>query len=184
LLTPGCLERQVAVLEADPSERLAFAFCARRIIDSRGRLIGARGYPRHQGGVIPAGKIIRSCARYGTNLIGEPGGVLFRHTLARETGLFDASQPYLIDLDYWFRLLRKGDAHYSSEPLAEFRVSAQSWSVAIGKRQSVDFCDFIDRINRTPQYPVNRFDILAGHFMARINKYSRLIFYRFVLKRG
>src|SRR5690242_10061173 len=50
LLTPNCLERQVSVLEDDASERLAFVFCARRIIDSRGRWIGTRGYPRHSGG--------------------------------------------------------------------------------------------------------------------------------------
>jgi glycosyltransferase involved in cell wall biosynthesis len=90
LIAPDCLARQVAVLEADRKERLALVFCARRIIDSRSRALLTRRYPG-SGGVIPARTAVRNCIRSGANLLGEPGGVLFRTALARRVGAFDAS---------------------------------------------------------------------------------------------
>jgi hypothetical protein len=114
-------------------------------------------------------------------VIGEPGGVLFRAATAYEVGGFDASQPYLIDLDYWFRLLLRGDAYYTPERLASFRVSKGSWSVAIGSRQRADFCNFIQRIARNPRYAIRGADLAMGRLMAYVNNASRLMFYRFAL---
>ena len=73
-------------------------------------------------------------------------------------------------------------AYYFPEPLAAFRVTSGSWSVAIGNGQSVDFCQFVLRISLNPAYTVSRFDIAACHLMAKINKYLRLLFYRFLVK--
>ena len=64
--------------------------------------------------------------RWGTNLIGEPGAVLFRRDLALKVGGFYAENPYVIDLDYWLRLLAQGDAYYLDQPLASFRVNPGS----------------------------------------------------------
>src|SRR5687767_10059373 len=52
LLAPQCLARQVDVLEADRSQRLALVFSARTIIDANGRAIMTRGYPSRDGGPI------------------------------------------------------------------------------------------------------------------------------------
>jgi glycosyltransferase involved in cell wall biosynthesis len=182
LLLPACLERQLAVLEKDTVEDIALVFCARRIVDSSDQAVTVRGYPGGKQGVIPGRAVVKRCVRFGTNLIGEPGSVMFRKSLALQVGPFDATNAYVIDLDYWFRLLLKGDAYYLPEPLAAFRVSRGSWSVAIGTRQSVDFCQFVSRISLNPVHAVSRFDIAAGRLMAKINNYLRLLFYRFVLR--
>ena len=58
---------------------------------------------------------------------------------AARVGGFDARHPYVIDLDYWLRLLMHGNAWYCPQALASFRVWGGSWSVAIGLRQSRDF---------------------------------------------
>jgi glycosyltransferase involved in cell wall biosynthesis len=181
-LAPDCLEKQVSALERDTNERLAFVFCARKIIDVKGRERMTRGLPAGKQGVVTARALIKSCLRNGTNVIGEPGGVLFRAATAREVGGFDATDPYLIDLDYWFRLLLKGEAYYIPERLVSFRVSPGSWSVAIGSRQRADFSRFVDRIARNPHYSVSGMDLGLGRLMACANNFSRLIFYRLILR--
>jgi glycosyltransferase involved in cell wall biosynthesis len=181
LLAPSCLARQVAVLDADQSHQLALVFCARTIIDGHARAFMTRGYPSRRGGSISGRSLIRSCLRRGTNLIGEPASVLFRTGLARRVGRFDASIGYIVDLDYWFRLLLRGDAYYLPESLASFRVSSGSWSVAIGKKQSVEFQNFIAKVAANPEFGVSALDVAAGKLMARLNTVLRLLVYRVVL---
>jgi glycosyltransferase involved in cell wall biosynthesis len=181
VLAPDCLARQLAVLEDDQSHRLALVFCARAIIDRRGRVIMTRGHPNRRGGIIPGRSVILSCLRRGTNLIGEPGAVLFRTELARRVGGFDASIGYVVDLDYWFRLLLQGDAYYLPESLASFRVARGSWSIAIGSRQSEEFRNFIAKVAANPAFGVSAVDVAAGKLMARLNSMLRLLVYRVVL---
>lgn len=182
LLLPTCLERQMAVLERDTEEKIALVFCARRVVVTDDRVVTVRGYPGGRQGVIPGYEITRRCVRFGTNLIGEPGSVMFRKSLALQVGPFDSTYGYVIDLDYWFRLLLQGDAYYFPEPLVAFRVSSGSWSVAIGKSQSVEFCQFVSRISLNRAHMISRFDVAVCRLMAKINNYLRLLFYRFALK--
>jgi glycosyltransferase involved in cell wall biosynthesis len=181
LLSPDCLAKQVAILDKDFAQKIALVFCARMIIDARNRPIMERGYSGRHSGVISAKMLLRHCLRRGTNLIGEPGGVIFRRQLAASVGPFDGSIPYVIDLDYWFRLLLKGDPYYLSEALVSFRVSRGSWSVAIGKKQSTDYRRFILKMSKNPDLTTCYADILLGSMMAKLNNYMRLLFYRFVL---
>lgn len=181
LLAPDCLAKQVAILDQDDAQRIALVYCARTIVDAQNRPLMVRGYSGGRTGIISAQNLIRHCLRRGTNLIGEPGSVLFRRQLANSVGLFDASIPYVLDLDYWFRLLLKGDSYYLPEALASFRVSRGSWSVAIGSKQSIDYRRFIGKIARDPDFSVRRIDILMGSIMAELNNYMRLVFYRFIL---
>lgn len=181
LLAPDCLAKQVAILDQDDAQRIALVYCARTIVDAQDRPLMVRGYSGGHTGIVNAQNLIRHCLRRGTNLIGEPGSVLFRRQLANSVGLFDASIPYVLDLDYWFRLLLKGDSYYLPEALASFRVSRGSWSVAIGSKQSIDYRRFIGKIASDPDFSVRRIDILMGSIMAELNNYMRLVFYRFIL---
>jgi glycosyltransferase involved in cell wall biosynthesis len=181
VLDPGCLAKQVAVLQDDPDEQLALVFCARRVIDTDDRELMSRGYPGTRGGRLRGRDVIRLCARRGTNLLGEPGAVMFRLSLARRIGPFDASCAYVVDLDYWYRLLQHGDAYYLPEPLAAFRVSSGSWSVAIGGRQYDDFRRFLEKYRALPQYGLGAFDVLVGRMMARVNNVLRLLVYRVLI---
>jgi len=182
LIAPDCLARQVAVLEADHDERLALVFCARRIIDDRSRAVMTRRYPWSSGGVIPARAAVRSCIRSGTNLLGEPGGVLFRTALARRVGAFDASLRIVTDLDYWVRLLLHGDAYYLPERLASFRVSQGAWSVFIGTAQAAEFLAFIARVGANPAFGLSALDMARGRLFARLNTLAKLFFYRLVVR--
>jgi len=180
LLARTCLAEQVDVLERDAGEKIALVFCARTILDARDRAIMTRGYPQRHSGVVPARTLIRQCVRRGANLIGEPGSVMFRHKLARVAGKFDATIGYVLDLDYWVRLLLHGDAHYLASPLASFRVSGGSWSVRIGARQSLEYQLFIKKLTADPRYSATDMDVFAGKVMAKINALLRAMLYRFL----
>ena len=182
VLAPQCLERQVAVLEADRDERIALVFSARNVLGPDGRLLTRRGYPGGREGRIAAAEVIRSCIRRGTNLLGEPGAVLLRRALTGRVGAFDAAHPYVIDLEYWFRLLAHGDAWYCREALAGFRVSAQQWSVVIGRSQSKEFLGFVGRVTPRLEYTPSFADRMAARVMATVNNALRLAFYRLYLR--
>ena len=177
LLHPDCLARQVQVLDADRDGRLALAFCARDVIGPDGRaLLRRRGLPGAVDGPVSRAQVLRACLRHGTNVVGEPGAVLFRRTLAQRVGGFDMRHPYVIDLEYWLRLLEHGAGWYCDDALASFRVWRGSWSVAIGTRQSADFRGLMrDAGALGAAGPLAR---LRGRVMPTANALARQVFYR------
>ena len=182
LLHPDCLARQIGILESDRNNHLALVFSTRNILRPDGRFLMHRGYPGGREGVITSDSIMRACVRRGTNLIGEPGGVLFRKALADKVGFFDATNPYVIDLDYWFRLLAHGDAYFCTASLASFRVSRKSWSVTIGGNQDHEFIHFIDRAADWMRSPPSAINLIVMQVTVRLNKWLRLLFYAMYLR--
>lgn len=182
LLHPQCLERQVAVLEADLDQEIALVSCTRDVLAPDGRVLMQRGYPGASQGRIGRVSAMRACVRRGTNVLGEPGALLFRTDLARRVGPFDATNPYVIDLDYWFRLMAHGDLYHCAEALAGFRVSEGSWSVALGASQSQDFRRFVRRMSDKGLFPSTALDRLCALLLPTLNNLARLAFYRLYLK--
>lgn len=183
LLTPDCLQRQVNVLETDRANDIALVCSARDVLAPDGRvLLRHRGIPGAREGRLQAKALRRRCVRAGTNLLGEPGAVLFRTDLARQTGQFDGRDPYVIDMDYWFRLLEHGDAWYCDQALASFRVSATQWSVVLGDQQSRDFRRCVSRHNRQGALGLSLADQLLGAVTPVLNSLARQAFYKVYLR--
>ncbi|MDP1678920.1 MAG: glycosyltransferase family 2 protein [Candidatus Nitrotoga sp.] len=180
VLATDCLEKQVAVLEADRAGEIALVFGSREIIDPEGRILMTRSLPRAKAGRIEGLKLIKRCIRAGTNLIGEPGNALFRRELVKSVGIYDATHPYLVDLDYWFRILLHGDAHYTSTQTSSFRVCPGSWSVAIGGEQYRDFKGFVDKFHADARFRISRTDRAIGLARARLNTVARALIYRYL----
>lgn len=180
LLAPDCLEQQVAVLEMDTAKEIALVFGSREIIDPQGKVLMRRGLPRAKPGRIEASMLVRQCVRAGTNLIGEPGNGLIRRELIQRVGVYDAAHPYLVDLDYWFRILLHGDAHYTATRTSSFRISPGSWSVAIGGKQYRDFRGFVDKFRAIAAFRISRMDRVIGLTMARLNTVARAVVYRYL----
>ena len=78
LLHPDCLMRQVSKLEEDKYKKIALVFSARQVISPSGNKLIRRSYPGSKEGVLNGSAVKRACVRHGTNLLGEPGSVLFR----------------------------------------------------------------------------------------------------------
>jgi glycosyltransferase involved in cell wall biosynthesis len=182
LLHPQSLARQVAALDADSHEAIALVFGSRVIIGPTGKVLTRRGFRGASSGRIAAKALARMCVRRGTNVIGEPGAVLFRRTLAQKIGPFDGQQGFVIDLDYWIRLLAHGDAWYLAEPVSSFRVSGGSWSVAIGRKQGKQFTDFIARMHAVGLVSGSRSDLAIGKAAAATNTALRLAFYKLFVR--
>ena len=180
LLAENCLEEQVTVLEADADKRIALVFGSRKIIDPHGRVIMTRGLPWAKACQIEGLSLIKACIHAGTNLIGEPGNGLFRRSLIENIGIYDATYPYLVDLDYWFRILMHGDAYYTATPSSSFRVCPGSWSVAIGNKQYRDFKGFIDKFRADTRFKISGIDRMIGLVRAGLNTAARAVIYRYL----
>jgi hypothetical protein len=125
--------------------------------------------------------VLRRTVRSGTNPIGEPGAVLFRKSAAEKAGLFDGTCPFVIDLDYWLRLLEHGDAYYLPEYLSAFRISRQSHSVSLGARQAREFATFIESLSSNRGGPLGRFDVALGKASSRVQAIGRMAFQRYAM---
>lgn len=182
LLARLCLERQVAVLHADPKEELALVFCARDVVLADDRTVMRRGYRTKVEGAVAGETLQLQCIKSGTNLIGEPGAVMFRRSLARKVGGFDGAYPYVIDLDYWFRLLDHGAGYYLPEALAKFRVSRQQWSVALSRQQRSDLNGLVQRALAKKKLKLSPLGHTQRMVMPAINTGARMLFYRLLAR--
>ena len=177
LLYPECLARQIDRFDGDVGRALALTFCARDVIGPDDRvLLRRRGMPGAAAGPVTREEVIRSCLRHGTNVVGEPGAVLFRRDLATRIGGFDQRHPYVIDLEYWLRLLSLGRGDYIDEALVAFRVWRGSWSVAIGTRQSAEFKALMTDVQA--EALATGWDRWRGRWMPTVNAVARQVFYR------
>ena len=176
LLYPTCLERQVEILEANENRDVCLVSCAKDVITRGGEFVirGRKGFS----GRMPGSQAIRRTVRAGTNIIGEPGSVLFRRSLLAQVGRFDGSIPYIIDLDLWCRLLLHGDAYIIPETLCAFRVWPNSMSVKLARTQTRQLLSFFSRLSSRPEYGVRAFDRCCGSVRAFVNTMARMVIYR------
>ena len=121
LFLPGKLERQVAVLDAEPD--VAAVFTHPTFIDDRGTpleddahkdtvLVRTRDQPRRDW--------LRQLFRTG-NCLCHPS-VLIRRRVYDEVGLLEPAMAQLPDYDLWVRVLLRHEIRVIAEPLVAFRV--------------------------------------------------------------
>ena len=182
VIYPSCLERQVAVLEADPERAIAIVGCARDIIDEHGRQWLRRGFPGAPARV-PGSAAIAKTIRSGTNIFGEPAAVLARTADMTGAGGFDPRFGFCLDLDLWCRLLQHGDLYMLDDALCGFRISNQSWSAALAHRQQREFVEFVDDLERRG-IPVSKADRALASSRAWINAVLRQAVTRVLLVRS
>ncbi|HEX8978940.1 MAG TPA: glycosyltransferase family 2 protein [Parasulfuritortus sp.] len=172
---PDCLQKQVEVLENESNRDVVLVYCARDIIDAHGRKVLRAKFAGE--GRIDGDQLVRKTLRYGTNIIGEPGAVLFRREVGNKVGPIDSTLGYVTDLDYWVRLLRLGAAYAIPEALCTFRLSGENWSVRLGHERRRQFVRFAEKL-ATLDRRISRLDLLLSKFMAHINEMLRVIVYK------
>lgn len=175
-LNPRCLARQIETLEKYKRSKVSMTASARNIIRPDGDPIMVRRW-KNKPAVVSAEKAIREIIRSGTNPIGEPSAVLFKKSDWVALNGFKADFPYLIDLDFWLRLLSLGDFAYDPESLCDFRISNSSWSSKLSRVQSRQYRDFMKKyLTENPDH-ASRSDMLWGNFKSIAGGYfRRLIF--------
>jgi len=165
LIYPDCLRRQVQILEEKFNSGMVLTICGREIINARGEVI-LRSRPRLRKGRMPGGKLIRNCVRCGTNFIGEPGVGLYRREAADPSVAFDLGNPYMVDMDLWAELLKRGDAFVDERVLVGFRISTASVSARLGLKHAAYFRRFVQKIRANPVYGVKWFDVFLGYCLS------------------
>lgn len=179
LLYPTCLERQVAVLDADPG--IAFTACRRDVIDARNNVIIRRHGWWGRGGRYEGRDAIRRIVRAGRNIIGEPITVLFRQELLERVGPIDA---WMCDLDYWCRLLQAGDLFIIKDSLAAFRVSEGSQSVHENRDHPRNQRRYFRQLAATGAAPITKLDLAIGSIRSLRDRYLRYLVYAYLRLRG
>lgn len=177
LLSRDCIANQVRIFEADTDEKIALVFGARKIMKPDNSLLMERGL-KAPAGPISGQELVRRCVRSGGNLIGEPGSGLLRKTLVDVLGPYDSTYPYVIDMNYWFRALIHGNGFYTAQTDSAFCIKAGSWSVAIGKRQHLDFMGMANAFRADTRYRLTALDCHIGNARARANTIIRWLIYR------
>lgn len=173
-LAPGALARQVAALVGKP--QAVFVAGPRQIIRPDGRHLltvdhGLRG-------LVDRSTVCRALAWSGTNVIGEPASVLVRGEVLRCGARFPEEQPWLLDVLMWLRLLEYGPALMLDEPAASFRLSSQSYSVGLGRRQVGEFSRLIDDLARRGE--ISPWRCRVGKVRCALNAVLRQWIYRYV----
>jgi len=134
VLYPTAISTQVADLMAYPEAKIAFA--KRDIIGARGQVLkrgrGCQGLPA---GLVSGRDALRAGMRAGANIYGEPVSVLFERQAMQEALPWDDSEPYLLDMFFYSKILKKFPAVVNYESVGAFRISSASWSTRLAKEQ-------------------------------------------------
>ena len=135
MITPDCLEREVAALDAHP--RAAIACARRNVLDPDGRVLFAnRGLQGLQIGLMNGHAAIRAMVKAATTPFGEPSVVLLRRLAVLEVGPFTDRYGTLIDCEYYARLLRSWDVVSIDATLGAFVARPASWSGRSHRQQA------------------------------------------------
>jgi glycosyltransferase involved in cell wall biosynthesis len=121
LWLPAKLERQAALLEAEP--RALAAFTLTDYIDAEGRVLRRSAAPRYPD--LVRALLLHSC------VVGPPSAALIRREALDRVGLFDPRFSQCADWDMWLRLAEAGPIVYVEEPLVRYRVHASNMSRSI-----------------------------------------------------
>ncbi|HJQ47592.1 MAG TPA: glycosyltransferase family 2 protein, partial [Amycolatopsis sp.] len=160
VLHPRCLERQAAVLAADPG--LALVCSRRTMINEESRPLTRNRGLRGLLGRHTSQEVIRRIIRHGGNPLGEPGGALFRRADFDAVGGFDARRVFAMDLALWIRLLERGDFYGIRESLAAFRVRGGSLSDTLDTTGFAEQRSLSGEVAAAPRWHVRRRDRLVG----------------------
>jgi glycosyltransferase involved in cell wall biosynthesis len=142
-----------ALMETNPSATLGA--CARLIIDHESKVLTNENN-LCKSGKYRGGEIIGKCVLENRNIIGEPTATIFRKEIAGAG--FNRNYRQLVDLEFWFQLLEKGDLIYTEEPLCCFRRhSLQQTAInrVNGIAEIENFKIFMDFHQRIPEIKDN-----------------------------
>jgi glycosyltransferase involved in cell wall biosynthesis len=180
-LRPTCLASQVEVMESHPD--IALVAGHRDVVDEDGRvLLAGRGLAGLEGR-IDGRRAIRTTVRAGTNVFGEPVCVLMRDELVKACGPFSGLRSYVIDLEYWCRMLRRGPLFAQPGTVGAFRVVSTSLSVELARRQAREAISLFQALRREDPETIRRGDVVLGATRAAGLGFGRGVAYRVLRER-
>ena len=176
LLHPRCIELQAVPMRKDA--QVALVASRRNMIDEAGRVIAPRRGMAGLSGPHDRVDVVRRVVRNGGNPIGEPAGAMFRAADFHAVGGWQSENPYMLDLDLWVRLLRRGTFFGLQDALASFRIGGSSVT-ASGDRELYDaHRQFVADLAAAPEFAVRPVDKLVGSLTRPAARLRRRVLYR------
>ncbi len=138
VLTPGSLKRQMAALVGDPE--IDVVISSRRIIDQHGLVIIEKHGRAGLTGELSGIDALRKSFLSGTNIFGEPSGLIIKTSTLKRNLPWVSKFPYMLDFELYTRLFIDSKVKFIESVDSEFRVHGNS----ISARESGDhFQQFI-----------------------------------------
>ena len=178
-MEPETVAKAVFVLEAPENKDIVLINTYIQVINSEGKKIFNKKSP-FGGGRISSYRAIRSNFLFGTNVLGEPNGSLFRKSAYDKIPepKFLNGNSWTIDIDIKLELLLQGDAFTIPEYLGKFRLSDQSTSVSNLKLvQAKLFREYAYRVYRDRRYGLSSILVVTATVNSLILELARNIFY-------
>lgn len=180
LITPDCIEKQLRPFLEYPEENIAMVSCEKWIINQNGKKLFQKRFPGKKG-IHNGIKIIKKTLSSGSNLIGEPGTVLFNNNFAKKTTGYQVEKElsYVVDLNFWIKMLLIGDLFVIKESLFSFRVSKTSESAGYGSEQSTAFNKLIDKYVQLNVFKISPLKRGKGKLLSIILSAIRNLIFKF-----
>jgi glycosyltransferase involved in cell wall biosynthesis len=109
-LIPGCLGREVDIMDVHPN--VVLLSTRGRRVDESGRILGPQAH-HFRSGIYSGQQAIHAAlwfqAHYAYNPFNYPSGILLRREVAIQVGLFDTTMRMAGDVDFFLRMLERGD---------------------------------------------------------------------------
>lgn len=147
VLEKGSLRKQINILKTN--RNISLVFGGSSVIGGDGKPIFNR-YPFSSDLTIKGGDLIRKSIIKARNLIGEPSGVMFRGDIAKKMKLkfYGGTYRHMADLNFWFDLLKYGNAYYINSKIFSFRVHAKGGTTNLIKKNISEHLSLYDKYNK------------------------------------
>jgi glycosyltransferase involved in cell wall biosynthesis len=179
------IEKAVTILEDPKNQDIVLVNSYIDIINEESKTIFIKKYI-FGGGRISAYWGVRSNFIYGSNILGEPNGSVWKKECYDKMPepKFINGNDWTADLDIKMELLLQGNAYMIPEPLGKFRISSTSNSTTILKStQAKYFREYVFAIYKDRRYQLAFIWVIIGSVTSFMMQIARNLFYKIFIKK-
>ncbi len=178
------IEKEVAIMEDERYKDVSLVNGYVSIINDESKQVYLKKFIFGTG-LFSSYWAIRSNFLYGSNILGEPNGALFKkeHYDKIPEPKFEKGNNWTFDLDMLLELLLQGKLYVIPEPLGKFRISAQSTSNKELKFvQAKLFREFTNAVYKDKRYKLSYFWVITSAVNSFLLQIARNMFYILFIK--
>jgi glycosyltransferase involved in cell wall biosynthesis len=177
IIYKSCIEKQIQAFLNNTGREVAIVASNRDIINYKGKKLLTLSWIKNNQ-LINGRALFMKSVRRGTNLIGEPHASLIDINIIRKYEIRFGNNFYLLDLDFYSKVLIHGDCYLIKDTLSAFRLSTDSASYLMARKQTYYFNKFIKDIMNSGEYEISYIDYLLFITRLKIHTALKMIFYR------
>lgn len=149
IISSDCIEKQLNAFIKNKDKNISIVVSEKEVINENNKKLFVKRFPGKEG-FYDGENLIKMCLIRGTNIFGEPGCVLFDNEIAKRTSGFiiEEELTYVVDLNFYCQLLKKGNLIVLKEPLFSFRIINTSGTAGFKWKQARIFNKLIDKYHK------------------------------------